>query len=74
VTPEGSAASDADKLLADIGPLTPEQHENFLRHAVEAVVAYKEQGDMAPLVQFAENVLVTARLRRIPSYREASDA
>lgn len=68
--------ADPDELQATMSAfqgLTDAQRDNFLRNVVEVVLTYKASGgDTAVLVQFADDLLVTARLRTtMPAYRTA---
>ena len=59
--------------MAAFEGLTEAQRESFLRNVVEVVLTYKASGgDTAVLAQFADDLLVTARLRTtMPAYRTA---
>ena len=66
-----AAPADVERMLSTFEGLTEAQRAHFLRNVVTVVLTYKAQGDPAVLRQFADDLLATAEVHGMPSYRSA---
>ncbi|MEV6155490.1 hypothetical protein AB0L53_34630 [Nonomuraea sp. NPDC052129] len=72
--PAGSVAHDdpaVERAMATIEGLQPSERRELLRSSYRAALAFQQTKDVDHLLNFANNLLATVRLRGIPDYVEA---